>query len=173
MSQDLAISTGMISKGSAGNTCCMLPGAEFLSPKFWKRTEAQYSISRSSFCGRTQSLTATHSMPHKDANAEMFKLDSPRDQQQSRGQSVANPMGDRRTNLRETLKAFSNRTPQKIDPDAERIRGGNAGVLDGASLAKYHLCTGNNSICTHFIQEGDTMIFMRKAEGSLFILMAF
>ncbi|CAK9138862.1 unnamed protein product [Ilex paraguariensis] len=136
MSQDLAISTGRISKGSAGNTCCMLPGAEFLSPKFWKRTEAQYSISRSSFCGRTQSLTATHSMPHKDANAEMFKLDSPRDQQQSRGQSVANPMGDRRTNLRETLKAFSNRTPTKIDPDAERIRGGNAGVLDGASLAK-------------------------------------
>ncbi|KAL3501266.1 hypothetical protein ACH5RR_035715 [Cinchona calisaya] len=40
MSQDLVISSRRVSDtGAAGNTCCMLPGAEFLSPKFWRKSE--------------------------------------------------------------------------------------------------------------------------------------
>ncbi|KAK6160111.1 hypothetical protein DH2020_003492 [Rehmannia glutinosa] len=40
MSQGFAISTRRISAtDSGGNTCCMIPGAEFLSPKFWRKAE--------------------------------------------------------------------------------------------------------------------------------------
>ena len=40
ISFDLAISSGRVSNCDfAGNTCCKLPGAEFLSSKFWKRTQ--------------------------------------------------------------------------------------------------------------------------------------
>ncbi|KAH6756392.1 ARM repeat superfamily protein [Perilla frutescens var. hirtella] len=44
MSHDFAISTRRISAPTAeplGNTCCMIPGADFLSPKFWRKAEPQ------------------------------------------------------------------------------------------------------------------------------------
>ncbi|XVF02341.1 hypothetical protein REPUB_Repub04eG0167400 [Reevesia pubescens] len=38
---DLAVSSGRIpNTDSTDNTCCKLPGAEFLSPKFWRKSEA-------------------------------------------------------------------------------------------------------------------------------------
>lgn len=44
MSQDLALSTRRISSAeAAGNTCCLLPSADFLSPKFWRKTDGQSS----------------------------------------------------------------------------------------------------------------------------------
>ncbi|CAI9756247.1 unnamed protein product [Fraxinus pennsylvanica] len=44
MSRDLAISTRRTpSSDSNGNACCLIPGAEFLSPKFWRKTEGQNS----------------------------------------------------------------------------------------------------------------------------------
>lgn len=44
ISRDLALSSGRVSSNDPGvNTCCRLPGAEFLSSKFWKRTEGRYS----------------------------------------------------------------------------------------------------------------------------------
>ncbi|XP_077237915.1 TORTIFOLIA1-like protein 5 [Tasmannia lanceolata] len=52
ISHDLAVSTkGMTNTDTAGNTCCKLPGAEFLSSKFWRRTEGRYSGSRFSTSG--------------------------------------------------------------------------------------------------------------------------
>ncbi|XP_022868351.1 TORTIFOLIA1-like protein 4 [Olea europaea var. sylvestris] len=47
MSHDLAVSTRRTpSSDSSGNTCCLIPGAEFLSPKFWRKTEGQNSNAR-------------------------------------------------------------------------------------------------------------------------------
>lgn len=47
ISHDLAISSGRLSRSDpAVKTCCSLPGAEFLSPKFWRRTDSsRYSLS--------------------------------------------------------------------------------------------------------------------------------
>ncbi|KAI3467442.1 hypothetical protein Pfo_024105 [Paulownia fortunei] len=77
MSQDFAISTRRISgTDSGGNTCCMIPGAEFLSPKFWRKAEGQTVNSKMYSSFRNQSL---HGMSHKDnTSAEISKLDSPR-----------------------------------------------------------------------------------------------
>ncbi|ONK59541.1 uncharacterized protein A4U43_C08F7530 [Asparagus officinalis] len=45
ISHDLAVSSGRLSD-PAVKTCCSLPGAEFLSPKFWRRTDGgRYSLS--------------------------------------------------------------------------------------------------------------------------------
>lgn len=68
MSQDFAVSTRRISgTESGGNTCCMIPGTEFLSPKFWRKAE-----------GQTVNSKFLHGMAHKDTSLEISKLDSPR-----------------------------------------------------------------------------------------------
>ncbi|KAG8366234.1 hypothetical protein BUALT_Bualt17G0055300 [Buddleja alternifolia] len=57
MSQDLAISTRRIPNTHfEGNTCCMIPGTEFLSPRFWKKTESQTVNSKFSISLKNQSL---------------------------------------------------------------------------------------------------------------------
>ncbi|KAJ0983828.1 hypothetical protein J5N97_002184 [Dioscorea zingiberensis] len=44
ISHDLAVSSGRFtSNDSSAKTCCSLPGAEFLSSKFWRRTESRPS----------------------------------------------------------------------------------------------------------------------------------
>lgn len=62
MSQDFALSSRRIS--SAGNTCCLLPSADFLSPKFWRKTDGQ---------SRT-----TVSSNNKDVNSEPTNPDNQR-----------------------------------------------------------------------------------------------
>ncbi|KAL2904193.1 TORTIFOLIA1-like protein 4 [Bienertia sinuspersici] len=59
ISHDLGVQSGRITNNndSVGSTCC--PSTEFLSPKFWRRTEGRSSISKSSYSG---------SMPNKDNN---------------------------------------------------------------------------------------------------------
>lgn len=54
ISQDFAIPSGrnrMSGTGNGGNTCCMIPGTEFLSPKFWRKAEAQTLNSKLSLNG--------------------------------------------------------------------------------------------------------------------------
>lgn len=64
ISQNVAVSIGNVSDtDSLGNTCCMLPRAEFLSPKFWRKTEGQYSSSRLSFSGRKQLAYVVSDLP--------------------------------------------------------------------------------------------------------------
>lgn len=54
ISRNLALSAGRIANNdSAANTCCRLPGAEFLSAKFWRRTEGRSS---SRFTSEVQNL---------------------------------------------------------------------------------------------------------------------
>lgn len=84
ISQNIAVSSGSVSDtDSSGNTCCMLPGAEFLSPKFWRKTEGHYSSSRVSFSGRKQLAYVVRDLPDKDADAEKLKPDNPKSQQQN------------------------------------------------------------------------------------------
>ncbi|KAK8655380.1 hypothetical protein V6N13_107960 [Hibiscus sabdariffa] len=54
ISYDLAISSGRIpNMDSPDNTCCKLPGAEFLSPKFWRKSDGRFSSSRDQVRGRS------------------------------------------------------------------------------------------------------------------------
>lgn len=91
ISFDLAISSGRVSNSdSAGNTCCKLPGAEFLSSKFWKRTEG-HTTSRFSSTGSIQALTTINNMPNKYASN---KVDDQKLQHQNLDGFVANPLAD-------------------------------------------------------------------------------
>ncbi|KAG6589476.1 TORTIFOLIA1-like protein 3, partial [Cucurbita argyrosperma subsp. sororia] len=47
ISYDLAVSSGRMSYANTPTTtCCMLPGADFLSSRFWKRAEGRHSSSK-------------------------------------------------------------------------------------------------------------------------------
>lgn len=72
ISYDLAISSGRMTKSDVhGNTCCMLPGTEFLSSKFWRKTHGRHSIPRFSRSGGTSSLAATNSQADKNGETKL------------------------------------------------------------------------------------------------------
>ncbi|CAO2829168.1 unnamed protein product [Amaranthus hypochondriacus] len=65
ISHDLAIQSGKISNNDlAGSTCC--PSTEFLSPKFWRRTEGRPTISKSSHLGSMFNKESSFETPPTD-----------------------------------------------------------------------------------------------------------
>ena len=78
-----------------GNTCCMLPGAEFLSSKFWRKTHGRDSIVRFSRSGGTPSLAAMNYQANRDAETKLanhrFRPD---------GGFITNPLAEIHTNSR-------------------------------------------------------------------------
>ncbi|XVF44116.1 hypothetical protein PTKIN_Ptkin02bG0094500 [Pterospermum kingtungense] len=134
ISYDLAVSSGRIpNTDSAGNTCCKIPGAEFLSPKFWKKTEVRCSTSRLSSSRHMLSLDAVDNTHDKDAGVETYKpAVSQRHQHQSRGAFVMNPVVDAGCDIREN-SGFSNRTSRNLIQNAQRVQLGNA---SGTSLVR-------------------------------------
>ncbi|EXB29764.1 hypothetical protein L484_008927 [Morus notabilis] len=75
ISYDLAVSTGRMSKtDSSRTTCCMLPGADFLSSKFWRKTEGRLSAPRISTSSGTPSVAAMRYRDDANGSAERFKL---------------------------------------------------------------------------------------------------
>ncbi|XP_061991805.1 TORTIFOLIA1-like protein 4 [Rosa rugosa] len=130
ISYDLALSTGRIpNTESAENTCCKLPGAEFLSSKFWRRTEGRCSTPRfPSYAGTHPSMNAG---PDKDAAAEPSTFNRQRFQQQSRGAYTVIPTTEIHGNSRVHTGHFPDRTPKSILQDAERVQVYNASQFDG------------------------------------------
>jgi len=60
ISYDLAVSSGRFSYTDVTkDTCCKLPGTDFLSSKFWKKTEGRYVITNKD--GSKEILTANNS----------------------------------------------------------------------------------------------------------------
>lgn len=73
ISQDFAIpGRRMSGTENGGNSCCMIPGTEFLSPRFWKKAEGQTVNSKLS------SPFRNHQSLKKDASLEQSKVESPR-----------------------------------------------------------------------------------------------
>ena len=71
ISFDWAISSGRVSNSDfAGNTCCKLLRAEFLSSKFWKRTQG-HTTSRLFSTGSNQALITLNTMPNKYVSNKM------------------------------------------------------------------------------------------------------
>ncbi|XP_010255522.1 PREDICTED: microtubule-associated protein TORTIFOLIA1-like [Nelumbo nucifera] len=135
ISHDLAVSTGRISTtDTAGNTCCMLPGAEFLSSKFWKRTEGRYSTSRFSSAGVSPSLAMTRNMMEKDGNSNPLKMDNRKLRLQGNSELVMNPLAEIHSDCRGSAGVYSNQIPKKVNQDPEGRQTSNCSGIDGASL---------------------------------------
>lgn len=74
ISYDLAVPNDrFLGTDSAEYTCCKLPGAEFLSPKFWRRTEGRCSTSRFSPSDSIQSTDSTYSLHHRNITSRRFQ----------------------------------------------------------------------------------------------------
>ncbi|PON86101.1 Coatomer beta subunit [Trema orientale] len=94
ISYDLAVSTGRMTKtDSSRTTCCMLPAADFLSSKFWKRTEGRYSAPRISTSSGTPSAAAMRFRDDTNGDAERFNL-SRRLRLQGGGGFIVNPLAE-------------------------------------------------------------------------------
>ncbi|XP_060214432.1 TORTIFOLIA1-like protein 4 isoform X2 [Lycium barbarum] len=114
MQHDLAITTGRIPNTDfTGNTCYMLPRAEFLSPKFWRSSEDQDSNSRISFS--TGSQNTVYSEPETNASAKL--------------------MGVTQNECNFALRSSSNRRKERIARDGETAGFCHVGRLNGASFA--------------------------------------
>lgn len=94
ISCDLAVSTGrMTNTDSFGSKCCLLPGADFLSSKFWRKTEGRYS-SRLSISRVPPTVPAMRHRADKRGNAEMFELENRMSRLQGVGGFILNPLAE-------------------------------------------------------------------------------
>uniref|UniRef100_A0A7N0V835 TORTIFOLIA1/SINE1-2 N-terminal domain-containing protein n=1 Tax=Kalanchoe fedtschenkoi TaxID=63787 RepID=A0A7N0V835_KALFE len=70
ISHDLAMSNGRM---PSSETCCKIPGAEFLRPKFWRRSEGKYFNSKINSPQSIRSPASRH-MSFRDERAETQKM---------------------------------------------------------------------------------------------------
>lgn len=131
ISQDLAVSSGRISNTDATeDTCCKLPGSDFLSTKLWRKTEGRYSTSRLSLGGMS-SPNAVHNSNNRDS-VEMpfnYKRLQPR-----MGGLFANSMAETESAFKGNLGQYKHNVPKNISQDSGRDQCYNASGLDNISL---------------------------------------
>ncbi|KAL5544322.1 hypothetical protein UlMin_008106 [Ulmus minor] len=95
ISYDLAMTSGRMTKTDSSSTpCCLLPGAEFLSSKFWRKTEGRYTAPRiSTASSGTPSVPAMRYRDDSNGNAERLKLNH-RFRLQGGGGIIVNPLAE-------------------------------------------------------------------------------
>lgn len=99
ISYDLALSSGrMTNLESRSKTCCMLPGADFWSSKFWKKTEGRNSTSR--FSNSRASAAAMRYRAGNNGNAETSMSENLRFRLQDRSGFIVNPLAEIQTDSR-------------------------------------------------------------------------
>ncbi|KAG5087749.1 hypothetical protein AAZX31_01G036400 [Glycine max] len=132
ISHDLAVSGGRVSNIDATeDTCCKLPGTDFLSSKFWKKTEGRYSTSRFSL-GSIPSTDAVHIATNKDGKREILTANNNR-LQHGKGGYFVNPLAEVQSDLKghHTYKLSKNlfqdavRRYDGIQPATESLRNQN------------------------------------------------
>ncbi|XP_050376358.1 TORTIFOLIA1-like protein 3 [Argentina anserina] len=97
ISYDLALSSGrMTNLESRGKTCCLLPGADFWSSKFWKKTEGRYSTSR---LNNTRAASV-EAMRYRADNRGNVETSNRRFWLQDRSGFIVNPLAEIPTNSR-------------------------------------------------------------------------
>lgn len=135
ISYDLAISRGRIpNTDAADDMCCKLPGSEFLSSKFWKRTEGRYSTSRL-YSRNRLSPNAVHNAADKDGSrTEMSATTNKRFQYRRSGLHL-NPLADVQSDSKKQLGQYSCTMPNNVIQDAEKTQSNNTGINDGISPA--------------------------------------
>ncbi|CAE5958415.1 unnamed protein product [Arabidopsis arenosa] len=85
ISSDLAVSNGRVPRNSsscAGDSCSKLPGTEFLSPKFWRKTEERPRIrnTASEMAAYDQGMRESTDANNSQRGGSVFQKRSPRDQ---------------------------------------------------------------------------------------------
>ncbi|XP_052183242.1 TORTIFOLIA1-like protein 3 isoform X2 [Diospyros lotus] len=114
ISYDLAVTTGRMSKiGYEGTTCCKLPGADFFSPKFWKKNEPRHSTP-----GDTPPPTANRNMANGYSSGERFKLENRRFQHRGGGGFIMNPLAEVRSLSHGMPEGSSNRVSNNVEDAA-------------------------------------------------------
>lgn len=99
ISYDLALSSGrMTNLESRSKTCCMLPGADFWSSKFWKKTEGRNSTSR--FSNSRASAAAMRYRAGNNGNAETSMSENLRFRLQDGSGFIVNPLAEIQTDSR-------------------------------------------------------------------------
>lgn len=94
ISCDLAVSTGrMANTDSFGSKCCLLPGADFLSSKIWRKTEGRYS-SRLSTSSVTPKVPVMRHRADKSGNAKTFELENHMSRLRGVGGFIVNPLAE-------------------------------------------------------------------------------
>lgn len=108
ISYDLAVSTGRMSNNiSSGTLCCKLPGTDFFSSKFFKRTEVLPSTTRSHGTGRTPHVAPQNLAQTEDSEAVKFQT---RRYQIQRGHEIImNPLAKIPSNSQGIPEASSSR----------------------------------------------------------------
>ncbi|XP_019164868.1 PREDICTED: microtubule-associated protein SPIRAL2-like [Ipomoea nil] len=99
-----------------GSTCFMLPRAEFLSPKFWRKQEGQSYNTSFSLSSRSQPENTMHMMPGEDDIAQTL---------------IENSSRNRHPSMHGTGETLESSSTRKW----ESARGCLAGRLNGAALA--------------------------------------
>ncbi|KAM1186309.1 hypothetical protein ACFXTH_015443 [Malus domestica] len=99
ISYDLALSSGRMTKvESRRSSCCLLPGADFWSSKFWRKTEGRYSTSRyPNSCGIAPAAAMRYTADDS-GNAETSE--SLRFPLQDRSGFIVNPLAEIRSGSR-------------------------------------------------------------------------
>lgn len=94
ISYDLAMSTARISSAEASrSSCCLIPGPDFLSSKFWRRPDGRCSTSRFSFGGTTTPVSVMRSMADKRPG-DTVGLENRRFSLRGPGGVIMNPLAD-------------------------------------------------------------------------------
>lgn len=137
ISYDIALSTGRFPNvDSADYTCCKLPGAEFLSSKFWRRAEGRCSTTRLSSSDGIPLTTVLHGISNKSV-AENHELGSPRVHNQYSGSSVVHQEADVQSNSRESLESCLNKTSKRMVLSTERMQFHMANGINGSSSCSF------------------------------------
>lgn len=113
ISHDLGVQNGRMPNESAGNSCCMIPGAEFLSPKFWRKNEGGRFVASKPCCSQ--------SMHHKDVNFNTGERE------------VVSRLGLSGNSTRNFEVNSSTRTMGKTLYEVSQRRACSGGSLDGTS----------------------------------------
>ena len=92
ISYDLAVSSGRMSKTESARVTCCMPGADFLSYKFWRRTESRLAAPRISTSSGTPSVAAMRYRDDANNIAERLKLN--RRFQLQGGGLIVNPLAE-------------------------------------------------------------------------------
>lgn len=142
ISYGLAVSSGRVSNTDAtDDTCCKLPGTDFLSSKFWKKTDGRYSTSRFSF-GSVASTNPLHNATSKDGSKELLTSNCNR-LQHGKGGYFVNPLAEVQRDLKGQLGHHAYKMSRNMVQDAGRSQSDNASRYDGIKPASETLRNQN------------------------------
>ncbi|KAK6924905.1 HEAT repeat, partial [Dillenia turbinata] len=114
ISFDLAMTSGRMSNAeSAVTTCCIFPGADFLSSKLRRRAEGRHSVSRFSSFGGTASVGTVRDMGNN--NSQLCNMQKRRFRSQEGGGFIVNPLAEIHSNSRRISYGHTNGITQNIN----------------------------------------------------------